>query len=47
MAFKAFVTNPYTWEVFFTGTADKIEGIDPGSNWEGLELALQLPYRAN
>jgi hypothetical protein len=47
MAFKAFVANPYTWEVFFTGTADKFEGIDPSSNWEGLELALQLPYRAN
>jgi hypothetical protein len=47
MVFKAFVANPYTWEVFFTGTADKIEGIDPSSNWEGLELALQLPYRVN
>jgi hypothetical protein len=47
MAFNAFAANPHTWEVFFTGTADKIEGIDPSSNWEGLQLAMQLPYRAN
>lgn len=47
MAFKAFVANSYVWEVFFTGKADKIEGIDPSSNWKSLELALQLPYRAN
>jgi hypothetical protein len=47
MAFNAFASNPSIWEVFFTGTADKIEGIDPSSNWEGLQLALQLPYRAN
>jgi len=47
MAFKAFVANPYTWEMFFTGTATEVPGIKPSSNWEGLELALQLPYRAN
>ena len=47
MAFKAFVANPYNWEVFFTGIAIEVEGINPSSNWEGLELALQLPYRAN
>lgn len=47
MAFNAFMANPSIWEVFFTGTADKIEGINPSSNWEDLELALQLPYRAN
>ncbi len=47
MAFKAFVANPYTWEVFFTGTAIEVERIKPSSNWEGLKLALQLPYRAN
>jgi hypothetical protein len=33
--------------VFFTGIATEVEGIKPSSNWEGLELALQLPYRAN
>ena len=47
MAFYAFVSNPFIWEVFFTGTATKIEGIESRSNWEGLELALQLPYRVN
>ena len=47
MAFNAFAANPHTWEVFFTGTVTKVEGIEPSSNWEGLELALQLPYRAN
>ena len=47
MAFNAFVANPYVWEVFFTGTVTEVEGIEPSSNWEGLELALQLPYRAN
>ena len=47
MAFNAFVSNPYTWEVFFTGIATEVEGIKPSSNWEGLELALQLPYRVN
>jgi hypothetical protein len=47
MAFNAFMSNPSIWEVFFTGTADKIEGIDPSLNWEGLKLALKLPYRAN
>ncbi|MEY2669710.1 MAG: hypothetical protein RLZZ577_26 [Bacteroidota bacterium] len=47
MAFKAFVANPYTWEVFFTGTATEVAGIKPSSNWAGLESALQLPYRAN
>ena len=47
MAFKAFVANPYTWEVFFTGTATEVPGIKPNSNWEGVELALQLPYRAD
>ena len=36
-----------TWEVFFTGTATEVERIKPSSNWEGLELALKLPYRAN
>jgi hypothetical protein len=47
MAFKAFVANPYLWEVFFMGIATEVEGIKPSSNWEGLELSLQLPYRAN
>jgi hypothetical protein len=47
MAFNAFVSNPSIWEVFFTGTATEVEGIKPSSNWEELELALQLPYRAN
>jgi hypothetical protein len=47
MAFKAFVANPYIWEVFFTGIATEVEGIKASSNWEELELALQLPYRAN
>ncbi len=47
MAFNAFVSNPSIWEVFFTGTATEVEGIKPSLNWEGLELALQLPYRAN
>ena len=47
MAFNAFVANPYVWEVFITGTVTEVEGIEPSSNWEGLELALQLPYRAN
>jgi hypothetical protein len=47
MAFKAFVANPYTWEVFFTGIDTEVEGIKPRSNWESLELALQLPYRAD
>jgi hypothetical protein len=47
MAFNAFMSNPLIWEVFFTGTATEVPKIKPGSNWEGLELALQLPYRAN
>jgi len=47
IAFNAFVSDPTIWEVFFTGTVTKVEGIEPSSNWEGLELALQLPYRAN
>jgi len=47
MAFNAFAANPYVWEVFFMGIATEVEGIEPSSNWEGLELALQLPYRAN
>jgi hypothetical protein len=47
MAFNAFIANSYTWEVFFTGSATEVEGIKPSSNWEGLELALQLPYRIN
>lgn len=47
MAFNAFACNPHIWEVFFTGTATEVEGIKPSSNWEGLQLALQLPYRAN
>jgi hypothetical protein len=47
MAFNAFVSNPFIWEVFFTGIATEVEGIKPSSNWEKLELALQLPYRAN
>jgi hypothetical protein len=47
MAFNAFVSNPFIWEVFFTGIATEVEGIKPSSNWEGLELALQLPYRVN
>jgi uncharacterized ferritin-like protein (DUF455 family) len=29
------------------GKATETEGIDNCSNWEGLELALQLPYRAH
>jgi hypothetical protein len=29
------------------GIATEVEGIKPSSNWEGLELSLQLPYRAN
>ncbi len=47
MAFNAFASYPSILEVFFTGTATEVEGIKPSSNWEGLELALQLPYRAN
>ena len=47
MAFNAFAANPHTWEVFFTGTATEVPGIKPNSNWEGVELALQLPYRAD
>ncbi len=47
MAFNAFIANLYAWEVFFMGIATEVEGIKPSSNWEGLELALQLPYRAN
>ena len=47
MAFNAFVANPSIWEVFFTGTATEVEGMKSTSNWEGVELALQLPYRAN
>jgi hypothetical protein len=47
MAFNAFVSNPSIWEVFFTGIATEVEGIKPGSNWEGLKLTLQLPYRAD
>ncbi len=47
MAFNAFMANPYIWEVFFTGTATAVPGIEPSSNWEGQELALQLPYRAD
>lgn len=47
MAFNAFVANPYVWEVFFTGRVTEVEGIESSSNWEGLELALQLPYRVN
>ena len=47
MAFNAFMANPSIWELFFTGTVTEVEGIEPSSNWEGLELALQLPYRAN
>ena len=47
MAFEVFVANPYSWEVFFTGTATEVDGMKPRSNWEGVELALQLPYRAN
>jgi hypothetical protein len=47
MVFSAFMANPYTWEVFFTGTAIEVPGIKSSSNWEGLELALQLPYRVN
>jgi hypothetical protein len=41
------VANPYVWEVFFMGIATEVEGIKPSSNWEGLELALQLHYRVN
>jgi hypothetical protein len=33
--------------VFFTGAATEKPGIKRGSNWEGVELALQLPYCAN
>jgi hypothetical protein len=33
--------------MFFTGTATEIEEMKPISNWEGVKLALQLPYRAN
>jgi hypothetical protein len=47
MAFNAFVANPFVWEVFFTGIATEVEGIKHRSNWESLELALQLPYRAD
>lgn len=47
MVFSAFMANPYTWEVFFTGTATEMSGVKPSSNWEGVELALQLPYRAD
>jgi len=47
MAFNAFASNPYIWEVFFTGTATEVEGMKSTSNWEGVELALQLPYRAD
>ncbi len=47
MAFNAFVSNQFIWEVIFTGIATEVEGIKPSSNWEGLELALQLPYRVN
>jgi hypothetical protein len=47
MAFNAFISNPFIWEVFFMGTANEVPGIKPSSNWEGLELALRLPYRAN
>lgn len=47
MALNAFMANPSIWEVFFTGTATEVQGIKPGSNGEGVELALQLPHRAN
>jgi hypothetical protein len=47
IAFKTFVANPYVWEVFFMGIATEVEGIKLSSNWEGLDLALQLPYRVN
>jgi len=47
MALNAITVNPYIWEVFFTGTAPKINGFNPSSNWEGLKLALESPYRAN
>jgi len=47
MAFKVFTSNPYIWEVFFTGTATKVIGIKPSSNWEDSSLALHLPYRAS
>jgi hypothetical protein len=47
MAFNAFMANPSIWEVFFTGTATEVAGIKPSSNWEEVELALQLPYRAD
>lgn len=46
MAFNAFMANPNIWEVFFTSTATEINGFKPSSNWEGLSLALELPYRA-
>lgn len=47
MAFNAFMANPFIWEVLFTGTATEVEGMKPSSNWEGVGLAMQLPYRAN
>lgn len=47
MTFNAFVSNQFIWEVIFTGIATEVEGIKPSSIWEGLELALQLPYRVN
>ena len=46
MVFNAFMANPYIWEVFFTGTATELIDIKPRSNWEGIALALELPYRA-
>jgi hypothetical protein len=47
MAFNAFIYNPSIWEVFFTDTATEVEGMKPTSNWEGVELAQKLPFRAN
>jgi len=47
MASNAFMSNPFIWEVFFTGTATEVEGMKSTSNWEGVGLAQQLPYRAN
>ena len=47
MALHAITVNPYIWEVFFTGTAPKINGFNPRSNWEDLKLALESTYRAN
>lgn len=47
MAFNAFTANPYIWEVFFTSTATEVPEMKTGSNWEGLELGLQIPYRAD